>query len=165
MIADRSPRSFSSALWTILWIGLIAGILDISENLIYNWPRGVTPKMVFQYIASGLIGMSSFQMGGTSIALGVAIHFSIALSWTALFYIMSRRLSVMREKPVISGLLYGALVYLVMTYVVLPLTRVPPPRHAITWITRVNALLPLLFCIGLTISLLMHWNDKRAPTA
>jgi uncharacterized membrane protein YagU involved in acid resistance len=99
------------------------------------------------------------------VALGVAIHFSIALSWTALFYILSRRLSVMREKPVISGLLYGALVYLVMTYVVLPLTRVPPPRHAITWITRVNALLPLLFCIGLTISLLMHWNDKRAPTA
>ena len=46
-----------TSLVTILWIGLFAGTLDIADNLIFNQLRGITPKMVFQYIASGLIGM------------------------------------------------------------------------------------------------------------
>ena len=152
---------FSRSVWTVVWIGLIAGTLDIGENIIYNHFRAVTPTMIFQYIASGLIGRPSFQMGNVSVALGVGIHFAIALSWTALFYVASRRLAVMRERPVTAGLLYGVMVYVVMTYVVLPLTRVPPPRHPPTLMTRVNALLPLLFCIGLTIALLVRWSDSR----
>jgi hypothetical protein len=64
-----------SALPTILWIGLVAGTLDITDNLVFNLLRGITPKMVFQYIASGLIGSSSFQRGGASIALGVVLHY------------------------------------------------------------------------------------------
>ncbi len=153
---------FSRALGAVVWIGLIAGILDIGENIIYNHFRGVTPKMIFQYIASGLIGMPSFQMGGTSVALGVAIHFAIALTWTAIFYVATRRMAVLRERPVVSGLAYGVVVYLIMTFVVLPLTRVPPLKHPVTLMGRVNALLPLLFCIGLTISLLTQWSDSRA---
>jgi hypothetical protein len=42
---------------TVLAIGLIAGTLDIGENLIFNQLRGVAPWTVFQYIASGLMGM------------------------------------------------------------------------------------------------------------
>lgn len=159
---ENREVSFWHALGTIVWIGLIAGTLDISENLIYNHFRAVTPKMVFQYIASGLIGRVSFEMGGASVALGVAIHFAIALSWTAIFYLASRRMAGLRKRPVVSGLTYGVVVYIVMTYVVLPLTRVPPLRHPVTLMNRVNALLPLLFCIGLTIALLVRWSDSRA---
>ena len=154
-------RALPFSFLTLLWIGLIAGTLDIGENILYNHFRGVTPRMIFQYIASGLIGMSSFQMGATSVALGVMIHYCIALTWTAIFYLASRQIAVLRERPVICGLLYGVLVYVVMTYLVLPLTHVPPPRHPPTLWTRFNALLPLLFCIGLTISLLVRWSDRR----
>jgi len=161
-MADRiRNRALPFSFFNWLWIGLVAGTLDISENILYNHFRAVTPTMIFQYIASGLIGMQAFQMGGTSLAMGVVIHYLIALTWTAIFYVASRRLGVLRERPVISGLLYGVVVYGVMTYIVLPLTRVPPPRHPPTWITRVNALLPLLFCIGLTIALLVRWTDER----
>jgi hypothetical protein len=58
----------------ILWIGLVAGTLDITENLVFNHFRGISAWRVFQYIASGLIGMKSFQSGWNSVALGVAIH-------------------------------------------------------------------------------------------
>jgi hypothetical protein len=64
----------------IFWIGLVAGTLDITENLVFNHFRGISPWRVFQYIASGLIGMKSFQSGWSSVALGVAIHYAIALS-------------------------------------------------------------------------------------
>ena len=60
---------------TILWIGLFAGTLDITDNLIFNQLRGITPKIVFQYIASGLIGLQAFRGGLASVALGVAIHY------------------------------------------------------------------------------------------
>ena len=156
---DDSAPPFSVLTW--LWIGLVAGILDISENIVYNHFRGVTPKMIFQYIASGLIGMPAFQMGAKSVAMGVVIHFCIALTWTLVFYLANRRIAMVRERPVICGLLFGVVVYVVMTYVVLPLTQVPPPRHPPTLWTRLNALLPLLFCIGLTISLLVRWSDRR----
>jgi len=49
----------------IFWIGLAAGTLDITENLVFNHFRGISPWRVFQYIASGLIGMKSFQSAGT----------------------------------------------------------------------------------------------------
>src|SRR6266446_542662 len=55
---------------TTLWIGLLAGTLDITDNLIFNQLRGITPKMVFQYIASGLIGLKAFQDGLESVVLG-----------------------------------------------------------------------------------------------
>lgn len=59
---------------TILWIGLFAGTLDIADNLIFNQLRGITPTMVFHYIASGLIGTQASRGGLLSTALGVAIH-------------------------------------------------------------------------------------------
>jgi hypothetical protein len=63
------------SLVTILWIGLFAGTLDIADNLIFNQLRGITPKMVFQYIASGLIGTQASRGDGLlSVALGVGIH-------------------------------------------------------------------------------------------
>ena len=151
-----------TALLTVLWIGLVAGTLDITYNLVFNQLRGITPKMVFQYIASGLIGMKAFQIGLASVALGVAIHYAIALTWTAVFYAASRRLAILIHRPVLSGLVYGGAVYLFMNFVVLPLTRVPHPRAAVTLASRINGVLALLLFIGLTISLLTR-RYQRVP--
>ena len=115
--------------------------------------------MVFQYIASGLIGMNAFQSGFASVALGIAIHYAIALTWTAVFYAASRRLAILICRPIISGLVYGAAVYLFMNLVVLQLSRVPHPPAAVTLASRINGVLALLLFIGLTISLLVHRNQ------
>lgn len=154
----RSPHS--SATWTILWVWLIAGTLDISDALIFNGIRGITPTMIFQRIASGLIGMRSFHEGAKSVVLGVALHYFIALIWTAVFYLIIRTFRIVRRHPIPCGLLYGGLVYVIMNFVVLPLSRVPHARAAVTLASRINGVLALLFCIGLTISLLMR---RRVP--
>ena len=143
-----------SAVRAVLRIGLIAGTLDIGENLVFNAFRHITPAMVFQYIASGLTGSWAFHAGAASIALGVGIHYTIAMFWTAVFYLASRRLTVLVRRPVVSGLAYGAVVYLVMNFVVLPVTRVPHAHAAMTLASRVSGVLALLFCIGLTVALL-----------
>jgi len=138
----------------VLRIGLIAGTLDIGENLIFNAFRHITPAMIFRYIASGLTGPWAFHAGAASIALGVAIHYAIAMFWTAVFYLASLRMTVLVRRPVVCGLAYGALVYLVMNFMVLPLTRVPRAHAAMTLASRVSGVLALLFCIGLTVALL-----------
>jgi len=154
---DRRPlASVYGTASVVLWIGLVAGTLDISENLIFNAFRGITPAMVFRYIASGLIGMHNSIAGGmASVALGVALHYFIALCWTAVFYAASRKFAVLVRRPVICGLLYGALVYLFMNLIALPLSHVPHARAAVTVASRINGVLALLFCIGLAISLLV----------
>jgi len=153
----RRPGSWSA----VVWIGLIAGTLDITDNLIFNHFRGITPTQVFQYIASGLIGAKAFAGDAAPVALGVALHYSIALTWTAIFYWSSRRTPVLTRRSVASGLLYGGFVYLFMNFVVLPLSSVPRPRAPVTTFSRVNGILAVVFFIGLTISLLTRWSDKR----
>jgi uncharacterized membrane protein YagU involved in acid resistance len=141
---------------TVLWIGLVAGTLDITENFVFSQLRGVSPWIVCQYIASGLIGTQAFQGGCASVALGVVIHYLIALIWTGIFYAVARKFAVMMRRPVLSGLLYGGVVYLTMNFIVVPLSGVPHPLRPITLISRINAVLAILLCIGLTISLLMR---------
>jgi hypothetical protein len=143
-------------LWTSIWIGLVAGTLDITENLVFNLFRGITPWRVFQYIASGLIGSKAFQSGWASFALGVVVHYAIALFWTAVFYVASLRVAIVLRRPVLSGLIYGGVVYLIMNFIVLPLSGIPHPGKPITLASRINGVLALLFCIGLTISILMR---------
>ena len=148
-------------MWTILWIGLVAGTLDITENIVFNAFRKVTPWRIFQYIASGLIGRQSFQMGWTSVGLGVPVHYAIALTWTALFFIAATKFRVLTRRPILSGIIYGLIVYAVMNFIVLPMTAVPPRPAIVPMVVRINAVLALIFCIGLPIALLMRRSQAE----
>jgi hypothetical protein len=138
----------------ILTIGLFAGTLDIADALIFNEWRGITPTRVLQYIASGVLGTASFHGGPASAGLGLALHYSIALTWTTLFYVASRKLAVLTRRPILSGLVYGGVIYLVMNFVVLPASSVPHPSNPTTIASLVNGILALLLCIGLPVSVL-----------
>lgn len=138
----------------VIRIALIAGTLDIGENIIFNAFRHITARQIFQYIASGLTGPWAIHAGAASVALGIGIHYTIALFWTAVYYAVSGRLDLLVRRPVACGLAYGVVVYVVMNYVVLPLTRVPHARAAATLASRVSGVLAILFCIGLTVALL-----------
>jgi hypothetical protein len=141
----------------ILWIGLVAGTLDITENIVFNAFRGITPWRIFQFIASGLIDGRSFQLSWASVGLGVLIHYAIALTWTAIFYIAATEFNfnVLLRRPILSGLLYGILVYVIMNFIVLLLSAVPPRPSAATIAARINAVLALMFCIGMPVALLV----------
>ncbi|HUJ32056.1 MAG TPA: hypothetical protein VLY23_12300 [Candidatus Acidoferrum sp.] len=165
---DAAPASGAAgpgAFALILQVGLIAGTLDITEALVFSASRGVTPFIVFQYIASGLIGMkAAVELGMTAVALGAVLHYLIAMIWTAIFYAASRKMAILLRRPVICGLLYGGFVYVVMNWVVLPLSRVPHQTAPVTLASRVNGVLAVLLCIGLTIALLIAGakRDGRA---
>jgi hypothetical protein len=84
-------------------------------------------------------------------ALGVLLHFFIALSVTAIYYAASRRLVFLKEHPLVCGLFYGAAVEVVMGYIVLPLSalheRGPYELHDV-----LQGLLVHMVVVGLPIS-------------
>jgi hypothetical protein len=143
-------------------IGLIAGTLDITENIVFNAFRHITPAMIFRYIASGLTGPWALHAGAESIALGVAMHYTIAMFWTATYWMLAGLIAVLVRRPVVCGLLYGAVVYTIMNFVVLPLTRVPHSHAAASLASRISGVLALLFCIGLTVAVLTARAKQRS---
>jgi len=149
------------ALGSVVRIGLIAGTLDIADSLIFNAFRHITPERIFQYIASALTGRWAFGAGLASVLLGAAIHYAIAFFWTAVYWWASGRAPVLVRRPVVCGFVYGAVIYLIMNFWVLPRTRLPHARAAATPAAQINAVLAMLFCIGVTVAVLMA-RDRRA---
>ena len=129
---------------------LLAGILDLTSAVLITlyYHRSVTQML--QGIASGAIGKAAFDGGTGTAALGVAFHFLIALIWTTVFYLASRKIGFLTAQPVVSGVLYGVFVYLVMYLAVQPLAGLHPKFGLLT---TSRAVLVHIFCVGLPIAL------------
>ena len=139
----------------IFWGGLIAGILDITAACLTAWlRRGISPAAVLRYVASGVLGPAAARGGIETALLGLALHFVIATGAAAVFYFASRKWLFLVERPVLFGLLYGIPVYLFMTYVVLPLSRVA--RGPATLSGTIIGVVTLMLCIGLPIALIVR---------
>lgn len=103
--------------------GLVAGTLDIT----YAWAfwalkAGVSAQRIFQSVARGLLGPASFEGGVATAALGLFLHYFIATTMSATYYLAARRWPALRERPVACGAAYGLALYGVMNYVVVPLS-------------------------------------------
>ncbi|MGH9627014.1 MAG: hypothetical protein ACRD7E_01425 [Bryobacteraceae bacterium] len=109
----------------ILWGGLLCGVLDLTAALIHHGLRGVPPVRILQSIAAGLLGRAAYQGGAATAVLGTMLHFLIAFTAAAVYYVASRKLTVLIRRPLPAGLLYGIVVYLFMNFVVLPLSNLP----------------------------------------
>ena len=98
ILAGGRTRAFSA----ILRAGLLCGILDITAAFVTWAIKGVKPVRILQGIASGLLGAKSFQGGWGTAALGGMFHFLIAFTAAAVFYAVSRKLTILTRRPFIS---------------------------------------------------------------
>jgi len=150
-----SSKEGSKPYKTILLAGLIAGVLDITAAVVTTILRGRPPMRMLQSIASGLLGLDSYNGGLKTAALGLVLHFMIATGWAAVFYAASRKLTFLVRQAIVSGLLYGIVVYCLMNLVVLPLSAFP---HKITFplSSLIIGVVVLMFCVGLPIALIVR---------
>jgi hypothetical protein len=148
-----------SALTRIFWAGLAAGTLDITAAFVTWAPRGVMPMPILQGIASGFLGPKSFGGGWETAALGATLHFFIAFSAAAVFYLLSRKLKFMTRRPLASGICYGIAVYFVMYWIVIPLSRFH--RAPSPWSMTAIATLTHIVCVGIPIALVI--SAARMP--
>jgi ribose/xylose/arabinose/galactoside ABC-type transport system permease subunit len=74
------PNQRTHPLAYVLAGGLIAGTLDILYAYTFWTMKSQIPaQRIFQDVAAGLLGEASFQGGWSTAALGVALHFLIAI--------------------------------------------------------------------------------------
>jgi hypothetical protein len=157
---SRAERAGTSrAIPAILAAGLLCGVMDISAAFLTWVPKGVSPGRLLQSIASGLLGPASFRGGAATSALGLAIHFLIALTAAAVFYAASRRLPALLDHPWLAGVGYALVVYGFMYWVVMPLSRLR--RGPVSVPYTVMAIITHIICVGLPISLVIHRFSKR----
>jgi len=154
-----TPGRAPSAFGTIVLGGLTAGALDIAAAFAMALNRGGSPVRVLQFIASGVLGPGAFQGGAGSAALGLLLHFCIALGAATVYFFASRRLQMLSRHPWISGALFGIAVYVVMNAVVLPLAGFPggfPSGRNLA-----NGLAIHVTCVGLPIALFASRSTRR----
>jgi hypothetical protein len=117
----------SSWQWIVVG-GLAFGTLDLLfASTFWGALRDVAPARILQSIAAGVQGKAAFEGGAGSALLGIACHYFIAMMMVSAYYLASGRMRGLIEHPVRYGLLYGLVLYGVMTYVVVPLSNAPQP--------------------------------------
>ena len=99
-----------------------------------------------------MLGRDAFQGGDSIAALGLLLHFVIALGWAVFFFVLSRKIPWLLRQPWLSGPLFGALVYLAMNRAIVPLSAAP-----FTLPMRWSGLAIHMFGVGLPIALAAWW--------
>ena len=154
MIISRSkPNSLGAA---IFYGGLIAGMLDAVDGFVaYYFAAGFNPIQVLQFIASGFYGAAAFQKGISGALVGLLAHFFIAFAAAAIYVGANLFLPMLRRDLVMWGTIYGAAVFIVMNFVVLPHTAVL--KSLLSLPLLLNGVLGHALFVGLPIA----WAARR----
>ncbi len=144
MLNEDTPMAStrSSTLVAILYGGFVAGTIDIGAASLIN---GISPLVVLRAIASGLLGKAAFQGGMPVSLLGLGLQWAMSLLIAAIFVFAAQQLAWLNQRWVAAGVLYGVVVFVVMEYVVVPLSASWPKAHFTTPALIENLLAMLLF--------------------
>jgi hypothetical protein len=141
---------------TILLSGLLAGTLDCISAVVFLGKMNFSG--VWKYVASGYFGSDAFAGSNEMVVFGLLFHFTIALFWAVAYYFIITRISFFTSNIVLGGLLYGIVIWCVMSLVVLPFTSIP--KSSFTTIGVIKNMVILMLCVGLPISLVINRRNK-----
>ena len=158
--SERSSVARPRAFGTIVLGGLVVAMLDgLFAFTFYGLILGIKPLRIFQSVAAGLLGSESFSGGVKTFVLGLFLHLIVATCIATVYYLAGLKLPFLVDHAVVSGLIYGMIAYLVMKFVVTPLSAIgprPTPRLSI-FLTEI---LGHAFLVGLPIALLARRSAK-----
>ena len=159
-----TPPSSPLTAGALVRAGAIVGTLDILKPIVTSLVNGRPPLRVFQAVASGALGRSSYDGGWATILLGAGFHYFIAVSVVVFYALVSRRFTTLARYPLISGPIYGIGVYCFMQFVVFPLSAIGRVPHPVA--TLVDGILTHIFLVGLPTAWLFRSSRTNAsPTS
>lgn len=110
----------------ILLGGIIAATIDIGAASLIN---NRSPVFIMQAIAGGLLGRATFQGGAGSAILGALLQEIMGILIATIYIVLSKTVPGLPRRWVMSGLIYGVIVFFVMNYVVVPLSALKALPH------------------------------------
>ena len=111
----------------------ISGTLDILFAMILTVLFGREIGNMLRYVGSGPFPAAT-DMGLAGAILGLFVHFGLMAIMAAILMVFVRQRSQVLDKPIVLGIVYGLITYVVMNLVVVPLrfdTPLPPSARAI----------------------------------
>ncbi len=147
---------------TIVAAGLLSGALDALAAMVqYKVNGGEHIARIFQYIAGGIFGKPVFDGGAVMICVGVLLHYFIAFTFTVLFFFIYPKINILAKKKIITGLIYGIIIWIIMNFIVVPVSNTTPKFAFNIRAALVGALI-LMFAVGLPISLIVgNYHDNK----
>jgi hypothetical protein len=146
--------------------GLVTGVTDgLFSSVLSIAFYHSTATRLFQGVATTLLGRAAFDGGIETAALGVLMHFGVALGWSAVFLaLLDRSPWIRRALGSPYGVLkvasvYGPFIWMVMSLLVIPLLLQRPPAITARWWVQLIGHVPF---VGLPIVALL---GKTAPTS
>ena len=160
--ASTSPSSRSSLLRLSVIGGLIIGNLHliVQIGIVYSLILKTPFVDILKYIASGLIGDAAYAGGLGTALLGLILEFVMTIIIAGIFIFSADRIALLRKNVIVGSLLYGFGVFVVMNFVVLPLSAaaiLPPPA---LWLL-IELVLEHILLIGLPLGILMRRNTNK----
>ena len=162
-IASMSPASSNSHLRLSVISGLIIGALHlvIQAWTVFILILKLAPSFMVgaQFITSGLLGDAAYTGGFATALLGVILEIVMTIIIAGIFIFSADRIPLLRKNVIVGSLLYGFGVFIVMNFVVLPLSAAtvsaPPPMGLL-----IETVLEHMLLVGLPLGILVQRNAK-----
>ena len=143
--------------WLVLG-GLTAGTLDLLVATLYWTWGGFEPirslRAILQAIASWVIGREQAIAGGWATALaGGVLHYGLMIAMVAGFHAASLRWPRLLQRPLQSGALYGAFLYVLMFVILVPYFSAVQSHNALPPSWTVTCFLVYVLLVGIPCAL------------
>ncbi len=162
-------RVASDTLSRLARAGLLTGVTDgLFSSVLSVAFYSSTVTRLFQGVATTLVGPEALNGGIPTALLGVLMHFGVAFGWSAVF------LYVVLRSPWVRGVLaspngvvkvaavYGPVIWLVMSLVLIPLLLHRPPAITPRWWVQLIGHIPF---VGLPIVASIGRGEPRPSSA
>jgi uncharacterized membrane protein YagU involved in acid resistance len=106
--------------------GIIAATIDIGAASLIS---GRSPAFIMQAIAGGLLGKASFDGGIGTAILGAVLQEVMGVLIATIYVVFSKPVAGLLRRWILSGLIYGVIIFFVMNYVVVPLSAWKSAPH------------------------------------
>ncbi len=145
----------------ILSAGLLVGILDALAAVIQHFAKGGKhPEKIFQFIASAVFGPTALKGGTGMLMAGIGFHLLIAMIWTLIFFWVYTNIKAIRTNWILTGIGYGALVWAMMTRVIVPLSKAPVIPFQ--WKQALIGMIIIIAAIGLPLAFIANRRLKSS---
>ena len=136
----------------------VAGVLDLAGAAAFAHSQGTSTKRMLQFVASGVLGPEAFQRDEAT-GLGLVLHFVVALGVAGTYLVLVLMAPDVLGHPFAAGAGFGIAVHLVMSRVVLPLSRTP--KRPFAWSPFLWQAAIHIVCVGIPIALTMSYLLRR----
>lgn len=123
-----------------LQAGLLTAVIDGAfSSVLSRFFYGSTVTRLWQGVASVLLGPDAMNGGMRTALIGLAMHVGVAFAWTTVFFVLLMlipqigRIAHARFGLITLAAIYGPIVWMTMSFVVIPSMTHRPPTIAFRW--------------------------------